>query len=213
VREFLRSLPVFAGVLTGFETDDAPARPQTLFESWLRDAVEAGVREPHAMTVSTVAPDGPDARVVILKDVDADGWWFASSSASAKGRELADRPGAALTFYWPEIARQVRIRGRVRTGTAEQGARDFTARGSAARAVALAGHESDALDGRAECLAAIDAAQQRLAADPALVPATWTVYLVVAATVEFWQADKDRAHHRLQYRAVDGGWERTLLWP
>src|ERR1700753_1966015 len=114
IRELLRGLPVFAGDLPDFEPDQAPDDPVTLFTDWLAAAVAAGVPEPHVMSLATVAVDGrPSSRMLILKDVEPEGRsYFASTSTSRKGRELADRPYAALGFYWPRLGRQLRIGGR-----------------------------------------------------------------------------------------------------
>jgi len=166
------------------------------------------------MTLSTSDLTGaPDARTLILKDLDEQGWWFATSAASIKGSQLATHPVAALTFYWPQVARQVRVRGHVVTGSAERSAADFRSRGTGARAVALASRESQPLDNRSACARAVADAERQLAADPDLAAPSWQVYAVVAHTVEFWQADKDRQHVRVQYRHGEDGWTRTLLWP
>lgn len=214
MRDFLRSLPVFAGVLHDFDGDAVPDDPAELFASWLRDAVQEGVPEPHAMTLSTSDLTGaPDGRTLILKDLDEQGWWFATSAESIKGIQLTAQPVAALTFYWPQVGRQVRVRGPVLAGSAERGAADFRSRGTGARAVALASRESQPLDSRASCSDAVADAERQLAADPDLAAPSWQVYAVVATTVEFWQADKDRQHVRVQYRHDERGWARTLLWP
>ena len=114
VRDLLRGLPVFDRPLPAFDTESVPGEPSALFLSWLHEAIDAGVSEPHAMTLSTVDADGrPDARVLILKDVDADGWQFATAATSAKGAQLAASTHAALSFHWREQGRQVRVRGAV----------------------------------------------------------------------------------------------------
>jgi pyridoxamine 5'-phosphate oxidase len=214
MRDLLRSLPVFAGVMHDFDADAVPDDPAELFASWLRDAVQEGVPEPHAMTLSTTdLTGGPDARTLILKDLDEHGWWFATSAESIKGSQLASHPVAALTFYWPQVGRQVRVRGPVVTGSAERSAADFRSRGTGARAVALASRESPPLASRSACARAVADAERQLAADPDLAAPSWQVYAVVARTVEFWQADKDRQHIRVQYRQGEHGWDRTLLWP
>lgn len=213
VREFLRSLPVFAGVMLEFDTTALPDEPAKLFQQWLREAVDEGVPEPHAMTLSTGDETGaPDARVLILKDLDDHGWWFATNSESVKGVQLAAQPRAALTFYWPTVARQIRVRGFVVAGSTELSAADFRSRSTAARAVALASKESQPLVSRATCAQAVANAERQLAADPDLVAPSWQVYALVAYTVEFWQAHKDRMHTRVQYRYCDH-WTHTLLWP
>lgn len=214
MRDFIRSLPVFAASAPEFDTASLPDGPIQLFESWLRDAVNAGVPEPHSMTLSTSDTDGrPDARVLILKDLDEQGWWFASNAESAKGDQLSSRPVAALTFYWPQLARQVRVRGPVETGGPTLNAADFLSRGMGARAVALASAESKPLESRATCERAVADARQRLTDDPEHVSPTWCAYVVAAQVVEFWQADEQRMHTRVQYRRHADRWEHTLLWP
>lgn len=159
MRDFLRSLPVFAGVIRDFDTDALPEDPAELFDRSLREAVEEGVSEPHAMTLSTS------------------------------------------------------VRGPVLTGSADLSAADVRSRGSSARAVALAGHESQPLTDRATCAQAVADAERELAAQPDLVPPSWQVCAVGAHTVEFWQADKDRQHARVQYRRSEDSWKPSLLWP
>ncbi len=197
-----------------FEAEGCPSDPTTLFEAWFSTAVADGVTEPHAMTLSTVDAEGcPDARVLILKDVTESRWWFASSTESAKGQQLAASPVAALTFYWPLQARSVRIRGAVEAGTASASADDFRARGLDARAVALASRESQPAASEAEINKAVVAARSRLADDPTLTSGTWSLWSVRAGTVEFWQADRNRQHVRVRYDHGPDGWSRALLWP
>jgi pyridoxamine 5'-phosphate oxidase len=213
--KLLREPPVFASTPPPFDPGGVPADPRQLFVEWLGTAIERGVAEPHAMTLSTVDIDGmPDARTLILKDVDGQGWWFATSAASGKGRQLQHRACAALAFYWPAIGRSVRIRGRVTAASPEESAADFRGRGLSARAVALASSESSPLASRDECVAAVEAARAALSADPDLVSPTWTRYAVTPDRVEFWQADTDRLHTRVCYEQTPGaGWHHGLLWP
>ncbi|ONK10865.1 pyridoxal 5'-phosphate synthase [Streptomyces sp. MP131-18] len=218
LRTMLRELDVFAGELPDFDPAVAPDDPAELFTRWLLGAVEAGVPEPHAMTVSTADAAGrPSARVLILKNVEPGpdgGWQFAAHGASGKGHDLAERPYAALTFYWQPLARQIRVRGPVEPAGAAHSAADFLARGEGARAEALLGRQSTPLSDLATRDAALAGARARLAREPDLVPPEWTLYTVRAQEAEFWQGDRDRNHTRLRYRrAVDGGWARELLWP
>jgi len=214
MRDFLRSLPVFSGVIADFDITALPDHPAALFEQWLRNAAEEGVNEPHAMTLSTTDATGdPDARVLILKDLDERGWWFATNAASAKGIQLATQPTAALTFYWPAVGRQVRVRGSVAPGSPQHSAQDFLSRSTGARAVALASNESRPLADRAACAEAVAKAEQKIVADPSIVAPDWQAYALEARTVEFWQADKDRMHTRVQYRYHANSWTHGLLWP
>ncbi|MBE1605859.1 pyridoxal 5'-phosphate synthase [Actinopolymorpha pittospori] len=155
----------------------------------------------------------PSARVLILKNVEEAGWQFASNSTSRKGLELAERPAAALTFYWVPMARQVRISGTVVASEPDESARDFLARSESARAAELMGRQSHPLGAQTDMDEALAKASARIGEDPDTVAPGWTLYTLRPEEVEFWQADPDRRHLRLQYRRHDSAWTRTLLWP
>ncbi|CAN5641259.1 pyridoxal 5'-phosphate synthase [soil metagenome] len=152
-----------------FDLIAAPEHPVPLFVEWLCHAIDSGVPEPHAMTLSTIGSGRPSARVLILKDVTAGdaGWHFASSAASPKGVQLRANPVAALTFYWPTLGRQIRVEGAVTVDPSEVALADFLARSPEARA--------------------------HLDSDD------WRSWAVRADAVEFWQADPGRRHLRLRY--------------
>ncbi len=214
LRERLRSLPVFDCELPAFHTGGAPENPIELFRSWLIEAIDAGVREPHAMTLSTVdAARRPSSRVLILKGLSNGRLQFASSRTSRKGRELSATPWAAASFYWRELGRQVRLQGRVLDGGRGDAARDFLARSLPSEAESLGGHQSERLEDCAQLDAALDEARAQLLADPGLVPDHWTLYQLQPDGVEFWQADRDRRHIRLRYTLRNEKWTRSLLWP
>ncbi|MEZ0381440.1 pyridoxal 5'-phosphate synthase [Mycobacterium sp. pW045] len=205
-----------AGSAPEFDPALAPGDPVELFTRWLLHAVDSGVAEPHAMTVSTVsgfAEPRPSARVLILKDVDGAGWHFAVSSVSRKGAELARNPAVALTFYWPALGRQVRVEGVAHADPPQLTAEDFRARSDGARAMALTGRQSQPYCDPIEISEALAKARLELDRSPTLVPADWVSYAVRADTVEFWQSDPDRRHRRLRYERDGEGWATTLLWP
>ncbi|MFC4396033.1 MULTISPECIES: pyridoxine/pyridoxamine 5'-phosphate oxidase [Micrococcaceae] len=129
-RKFLRTLPDFPSDLPGFDPENAPQDPALLFKQWLDEALDAGERQPHAFSLATVgaASDGgaqPSSRMLILKNIDDDGWHFATSRTSRKGRELAESPRAAMNFYWPGLGRQVRVVGAVTELSAESSSVDW----------------------------------------------------------------------------------------
>ncbi|MEV7618351.1 pyridoxal 5'-phosphate synthase [Streptomyces sp. NPDC089799] len=213
VRRWLRNIEVFAGPLPEFRPEQAPADPVRLFLSWLSDAVADGLRDPHAMILSTVDEAGdPDARVLILKGVDDSGWQFAGHGFSPKGHQLAVHPRAALTFYWPEHGRQVRLRGPVTPGSAEDSAADFLSRAATARAEALLARQSQYLADTAERDQALEKSLALIERQPSLVDSAWTLYTLEPAVVEFWQAAEDRVHTRLRYERNGTGWDRFRLW-
>ena len=88
------------------------ANPMVQFDKWFAEAVKAEVPEPNAMTLSTVSPGGfPSGRILLLKGITSNGFIFYTNYQSAKGRDLAQSNTGALTFFWAELERQVRIEG------------------------------------------------------------------------------------------------------
>lgn len=133
-RALLRALPSLTGAAPPLDLETFPDDPVALFLDWLDTARQAGLAEPHAMTLSTVDADGmPDARILVLKDVDEGGWAFASTRSSVKGGQLDAEPHAALTFWWQPIVRSVRIRGRVVEASRDESLADLRARSTAAQ--------------------------------------------------------------------------------
>lgn len=215
LRERLRALPAFARPgLPAFDPDTAPGTPHELFEHWLGQAIDAGLLAPHAATLSTADAAGHvTARTLVLKDVTADGWWFASQSTGPKGRDLAANPHAALTFFWPELGRQVKVTGSAAPAGPDVSRADFLARPDASRAAGLVNRQSEPLGSRDEYVRAFTEALEAVTADPGLVAESWTAYALAPTSVEFWQAPDEGPHTRLLYRADAGGWTRGLLWP
>ncbi|MCM8556663.1 pyridoxine/pyridoxamine 5'-phosphate oxidase [Sphingomicrobium sediminis] len=216
LREELRDLSALKGPYAPFSVDKARNDPIDLFESWLRAAIKAGISEPHAMTLSTVDQDGgPDARIVILKDLDELGWHFASSKESAKGRQIAANDRAAMTFYWRELGRQVRIRGTIKRLGRDVSSRDFSARSRTSKALALIGKQSEILADWADLEVALEERLDSLDADPSIYAPQWAAYAMVASEIEFWQASSSRAHRRVRFiRSADRqSWRSELLWP
>lgn len=217
MRDSLRALPSLEGPFPAFDIGSAPEDPLALFTEWLDTAIKAGISEAHALTLSTVDKDGrPDARVVILKDIDQDGWHFATMRTAPKGRQIYTNSNVALTFYWQELGRQVRIRGvALDVGAAARNA-DFRARSFEARSRGMVGRQSEVLESEQELLDSVAERTRRLTENPDEVPANWAVYVVHGSEIEFWQANASRLHTRLRYRRDRegrGGWLRERLWP
>jgi pyridoxamine 5'-phosphate oxidase len=202
-----RPLPVF-------DPAAAPADPGTLHIDWLLQAMrDPDVPDAQVVTLSTAGRDGlADARVLALREIEPErgAWSVHADARSPKGRQLAERPWAALTSYWPALGRQVRLRGPVEATDLALLPADERALGPAGERALRVGRQSEPLGGVAECEQAWAAA-----ADPSPLPeATHVRYTVLAEQVEFWQGDSGRLHRRLAYlRRPDGGWDRTLLWP
>lgn len=215
LRATLRRLPALAGDLPQLDPDSLPRDPVTAFLRWFAEALEAGVPEPHAVTVATADTAGrPSSRVVVLKDVDDGGRWvFATDRRSRKSRDLATNPAVALSFYWQPLGRQVRIVGTAVALDADGCAADFLARSPSSRAAAFATRPGEPLPGISALHAALRDALAHVEAEPEDVLADWVVYAVVPDEVELWQGSGSRAHQRVVYRRAAGGWSRDLVWP
>lgn len=212
-RKAIRQSKTLKGPFPEFNINAAPDFPYQLFLEWFQVAIDHGVHEPHAMTVSTTDENGDaDARVLIIKDVDENGWYFASSSLSEKGKQLEINPNAAMTFYWSPIGRQVRIRGQAIKLDKKISAEDFLNRGTVARAIALLGKQSSILIDEQEFEEALTRQLEILERDPIIVYPSWTLYRLAPKEVEFWQADQDRKHKRLKYVLEGDIWIKNLLW-
>lgn len=214
MRQLLRDLPVLKGNPPRFDPAEAPTDPFDLATEWLTAAISAGVPEPHAMTLSTLDEDGaPDARILILKDLAAEGLYFASSAMSQKGQQLATAPKAALTFYWPQLARQIRVRGPVQAAPPQNAQMDFLARSKSAQAIAHMGSQSRVITEADDIGAALQKAEQHVEQFPASVPEHWCLYVLAPQSMEFFQASADRLHLRLRYERSPTGWTPQRLWP
>lgn len=129
LRERLRALPDFPDQLPDFDPASAPDDPVILFLAWLDHAIETGVRQPHALSLATSDAGGRlSSRMLILKNIDEDGWHFATGKSSRKAKELDEHPHAAMNFFWADLGRQVRVAGPVVPLSAESSAADWNDR-------------------------------------------------------------------------------------
>ena len=206
----------YAAALAANGDESIFARPEPigLFIEWLADAGAHEVNDSNAMTLSTVDADGlPDARIVLLKDVDRRGFTFYSNRESAKGLELAARPVAALTFHWKSLRRQVRVRGAVEPVTVDEADAYFTSRARESRIGAWASDQSRVLDARETLEAAVARETARFDGHEVDRPERWTGWRVMPQSVEFWRDRPFRLHDRLRFVRAGDGWASERLWP
>jgi len=200
--------------LEGLDENTIDRDPIKQFQMWFNDAIAAKLPLPEAMTLATATPDGrPSARMVLLKQVDHEGFVFYTNYRSAKAEQLDANPYAALVFYWAQLDRQVRVEGSVVKTSTQESSEYFNTRPRESQIGAWASDQSQAilsreiLEQRAQELETIyrDRQVER--------PEHWGGYRVRPERIEFWKSRIGRLHDRIRYQRSATGWTITRLAP
>lgn len=194
---------------------DTDPDPIMQFRVWFDEALKSQVFDANAMSLATASTAGePSARMVLLKDVDETGFVFYTQYDSAKGRDLARNPRAALLFYWAELERQVRITGAVARVLRETSAAYFATRPIESQWAAWSARQSSEIATRDDLERQFAEIKQRFANQPVPCPPDWGGFRVAPERIEFWQGRPSRLHDRLLYtKQHDGSWTRVRLAP
>lgn len=201
--------------LKGLSETDAHPNPFEQFKIWFDQAVAAELPEPNAMTIATATPDGkPSARMVLLKGYDQRGFVFYTNYQSNKGQQLIENPWAAITFWWAELERQVRIEGRVEKLTAAESDGYFNSRPKGSQLGAWVSDQSQVIPSREVLEQRLQQLKQDYENKEVPRPPHWGGFRVIPSEIEFWQGRPSRLHDRLLYnRGEDGDWVIKRLSP
>lgn len=188
--------------------------PFLQFEKWFKEAVDAHVNEPNAMTVATASKSGkPAARILLLRNFNENGFVFYTNYDSRKGEEIDENPHCALLFFWPELERQVRIEGKLIKQTAAESDLYFNTRPRTSKLGAWTSPQSKVVKNRKELDELYEQMSQRFPSEDVPRPPHWGGYVLQPDSIEFWQGRPSRMHDRILYTLVNGNWKIERLAP
>lgn len=192
--------------------EDLRANPLEQFKLWLDEAINSNVEEPTAMTLATVDKEShPSARIVLLKFVNENGFVFFTNYNSKKGQELSNKPNAALVFFWSELERQVRVKGKVEKLDEAISDEYFQSRPKESRISAIISPQSKPIPNR-EFLE--NRVKEFIKKKSEIVrPPHWGGFILIPSEIEFWQGRENRLHDRFLYEREKNGWKISRLAP
>jgi pyridoxamine 5'-phosphate oxidase len=192
----------------------ALANPIAFFRQWLREAIRQHQPEPNAMCLSTCGKDGvPRGRMMLLKGIEKDGFTFYTNYQGNKADQLTANACASVTFYWPTLARQIRIEGVVKKLSRQQNIRYFASRPRLTQIGAWASPQSRIISSRKELDDSFEYFRKKFKGKKIPCPSHWGGYILIPDRIEFWQGRKNRLHDRLLYIRKSGKWNLVRLAP
>ncbi|MGZ3882701.1 MAG: pyridoxamine 5'-phosphate oxidase [Bacteroidia bacterium] len=215
MKDLIRNLRIdYAGTAL----DERHVHPQPLiqFETWLKEAIDKQVPEPHAMILATASRAGqPSMRTVLLRDYDEKGFVFFTNYNSRKGKEIDENPFGSVLFYWPLLQRQIQIEGRLEKSDPGVSEAYFKSRPVPSQIASWISPQSVEIDGRDFLDRNFLAFEKKYTKKEIPYPDFWGGYCLRPLRYEFWQGQADRLHDRIQFSCDtnDNSWKISRLAP
>ena len=201
--------------LHSLNEEEVASEPIAQFKQWWKEAEASSIEEVNAMTLSTISEGGwPEARTVLLKGYDENGFVFFTNYNSAKSNHLEKNPRCSLLFFWKELERQVRINGIAEKISTQESIDYFNSRPDGSKIGAWASPQSMVVAGKAWLKETFDFYKERFKHGEIPKPPHWGGYRVKAQRMEFWQGRPSRMHDRICYtKTENGNWKIERLAP
>lgn len=194
--------------------ESLPDDPIIQFQHWFEDVLKNEKNDPTAMVFSTVDKKGhPDSRVVLLKGLNEGHFIFYTNYTSTKAKQIKSNPYGALNFYWPQMARQVRIRGQVKKIDKQLSDTYFSSRPIKSQLSAIISPQSKEIKDRKFLEDALNDLIHKYGQAPILRPIHWGGYKIIPEEIEFWQGRDNRLHDRILYYRKEDQWMHHRLAP
>ena len=189
--------------------------PFELFKIWMKEAEKKEENDPNALSLATANKNGaPSVRIVLLKDVNAEGFVFYTNLESQKSKEISENPNASMCFHWKSLLRQVRVSGKIAFVTDPEADKYFHSRPHGSKIGAWASKQSKVLTNRAELEKRVDDYKKQFSNTKNIPrPSNWSGWMLKPDSIEFWLGEADRIHERLRYFKVKNQWNKELLYP
>ena len=189
--------------------------PFELAKSWMAEAEQSEINDPNAIALSTVDAEGmPNARMVLLKDVEESAFIFYTNYTSKKAQEIDGAQKAAFVMHWKSLRRQIRVRGHVTKEDGRHADEYYNSRSLKSRLGAWASDQSKPLASRASLMAEVAKVTAKMGTNPTRPP-FWGGYRITPIEIEFWADGEFRLHNRFRWtRATpDEPWSVVRLNP
>lgn len=198
--------------LSSLDESNLTQNPLDLFNDWLNEAINIELKEPNAMALSTISNNKPKTRIVLLKQILDGNFVFFTNYNSNKGKEIAQNPNVAITFFWEELQRQVRIEGFVQKSSPEISDNYFKMRAKESQIAAWVSNQSQEMT-KEELEKNLEFYTDKFKNMPVLRPPHWGAYEINPSSIEFWQGGANRLHDRIIYEKSNEIWKKKRLGP
>lgn len=193
---------------------DLGPNPIAALQHWVADARDAGLGDEPVFTLATVDSTGaPDARLVVVRNINEDGLTFYNDSRSPKGQQMAAEPRAAMVAFWPDLGRQARVRGSVTILPPSVSDAAFHSRERRSQIGYLVNEQSRTISDREQLERNLDNAMDELRDKELTRPDHWVVYSLRPEAIEFWQRGERHLHDRIRYTLKGTQWHAERLQP